>query len=90
MYPHIEKPPDGPARLQRMPRIRVAQIVMDQIGFGWSADEIVRQYPHLKLGEVHAALAYYYDHQSEIDQEISEEWRHAAEVDAGPESSVLI
>ena len=28
-YPHIEKSQGEPARLQRVPRIRVAQIVMD-------------------------------------------------------------
>jgi hypothetical protein len=35
-YPHIEMPPDGVARLRRLPRIRVAQIVMDYLAHGWS------------------------------------------------------
>ena len=30
-YPHIEKRANQPARLNRLPRIRVAQIVMDYI-----------------------------------------------------------
>jgi hypothetical protein len=30
-YPHIEKIEGSPVRLQRMPRIRVAQVVMDYL-----------------------------------------------------------
>ena len=69
-YPHIEKIGGDPARLKRLPRIRVSQIVIDYLNHGWSADEIVIHYPHLKLAEVHSAMAYYFDHQAEIDGEI--------------------
>jgi hypothetical protein len=78
-YPHIETPADEPARLKRLPRIRVALIVMDYLAHGWSPDEIVRQYPYLRLAEVHAAMAYYYDHQDVIDREIEAETREAEE-----------
>ena len=72
-YPHIVKIEGSPARLARMPRIRVAQIVIDYLNHGWSADEICIHYPHLKLAEVHSAMAYYFDHQAEIDSELEEE-----------------
>src|SRR5436190_19618527 len=71
-YPHIEKLEGTPARLERMPRIRVAQIVIDYLNHGWSADEICIHYPHLKLAEVHSAMAYYFDHQAEIESEIEQ------------------
>jgi hypothetical protein len=74
-YPHIEKAGSEPARLTRLPRIRVSQIVIDYLNHGWSADEIVLHYPHLRRAEVHAALAYYFDHQAEVDGEIGEEQR---------------
>lgn len=74
-YPHIEKIEGDSARLQRLPRIRVAQIAMDYLNHGWSADEIVIHYPHLRPAEVHSAMAYYFDHQEEIDGEIGEEQR---------------
>jgi hypothetical protein len=86
-YPHIHKAPGEPARLDRSPRIRVAQIVADHLGYGWSAEEIVRQYPHLAPAEVHAALAYYFDHREEIDAELSDELTtldQAAERSASP------
>lgn len=46
-YPHIQKTDDRPAHLLRFPRIRVAQIVMDYLGHGWSPDEMCRQHPFL-------------------------------------------
>jgi len=78
-YPHIEKVNGEPARLERVPRVRVAQMVMDHLSHGWSADEICRQYPHLTPAEVHSALAYYYDHRDEIEREIERDWKMAEE-----------
>ena len=80
-YPHIVKTEGSPARLERLPRIRVAQIVIDYLNHGWSPDEICNQYPHLKPAEVHSAMGYYFDNQAEIEKEIEdeiklvEEWR---------------
>lgn len=73
-YPHIEKSEDLPARLQRLPRIRVLQIVMDYLAYGWSVEEICRQHPYLTQSEAHAAMGYYFDNQAEIDRKISDEW----------------
>jgi len=73
-YPHIEKLENQPARLQRLPRVRVAQIVMDYLAYGWSVEEICRQHLYLKPAEAHAAMGYYFDHQEEIDREITQEW----------------
>jgi uncharacterized protein (DUF433 family) len=72
-YPHIEESEGQPARLRRHPRIRVAQIVMDYLAHGWSVEEMCRQHPNLNPAEVHAAMAYYFDHQPSIDAEITEE-----------------
>lgn len=72
-YPHIIKEVGKPARLECHPRVRVAQIVMDYLAYGWSVDEIHRQHPKLALAEVHAAMGYYYDNQAEIDSEITAE-----------------
>ncbi|MBP0011156.1 MULTISPECIES: DUF433 domain-containing protein [unclassified Roseofilum] len=74
-YPHIEKKEGEAARLQRLPRIRVAQIVMDYLTYGWSVEEICRQHPYLNPAEAHAAMAYYFDHQEEIDRAIAQEWQ---------------
>ncbi len=81
-YPHIEIRPGEPARLRRVPRVRVAQIVMDYLTHGWSPDEMCRQHPYLTPAEAHAAMAYYFDHQDEIDAEIRAEWSQVQEMPA--------
>lgn len=52
-------------------RITVQNIVIWHEQMGRSADEIANEYD-LTLSEIYAALAYYYDHQTEIDQSIRE------------------
>ncbi len=89
-YPHIEKQDHQPARLERLPRIRVAQIVMDYLAHGWSPDEMCRQHPYLTLAEAHAAMAYYFDHQAEIDQEIEAETKEAAQVQNTGQLSLIL
>ena len=50
-------------------RITVQNIVIWHDRMGMSADEIANTW-NLTLGDVHAALAYYFDHREEIDQSI--------------------
>lgn len=50
---------------------KVIEIVLDHQAYGWSPGEIVYQFPYLTMGQVHSALAYYWDHQAEIDAEIA-------------------
>lgn len=76
-YPHILHQSGQSACLERWPRVRVAQIAMDHLGRAWSAEEIARQYQHLAPAEIHSALAYYFDHQEEIDREIQAEVRQS-------------
>jgi uncharacterized protein (DUF433 family) len=72
-YPHVEKPASGTARLKRVPRVRVAQIVMDYLAHGWSPEEMCRQHPYLTIAEAYSAMLYYWDHPSEIEDEIRNE-----------------
>lgn len=51
-------------------RIRVQDIVVFYDRMGMSADEIVSRYPQLSRSGVYAALAYYHDHQDEIDHQM--------------------
>lgn len=89
-YPHIHKAGGEPARLERLPRLRVAQIVADHLGYGWSAEEIIRQYPHLSPAEVHAALAYYFDHREEIDGELAAELADLDRLGRQPSSALRL
>ena len=51
-------------------RVRVQDIVIEYESQGLSPEEICREHPGVSLAQVHAALAYYYDHRDEIEAEI--------------------
>jgi uncharacterized protein (DUF433 family) len=88
---HIKKVEGQPATLARLPRIRVAQIVMDYLAHGWSPDEMCRHYSHLTPAEAHSAMTYYYDNQAEIEGEIQAELAEirASQAVASPSSFLV-
>ena len=53
--------------------MRVTQLVMEKQAYGWSPEELRYQHPHLTLGQVYSALAYYADHNEELDAAIETE-----------------
>ena len=76
---HIEITPGvrgGKPRLAGS-RITVTDIVIMHLKLGQSVDEIATEY-NLSLAGIHAALAYYYDHQAEIDRQVTEDEAFAA------------
>lgn len=78
---HITKTPDvcgGKARIEGH-RIRVMDIALLHERLGLNANEIISHYPSLTLGDVHAALAYYFDHIEEIRDEIRSEHEYVEE-----------
>lgn len=77
MSGHIIVADDGVARIAGS-RSRVIDVVLDQRANGWTARQIHQEYPHLSLAQIHAAFAYYYDHEAELDAEID---RRLAEVE---------
>jgi uncharacterized protein (DUF433 family) len=54
-------------------RVRVQDVYLMAEVQRLTPDEIVRELPHLTLGQVHAALAYYFDHPDEILNEIRQD-----------------
>jgi uncharacterized protein (DUF433 family) len=68
-YAHIEVDPWG-VPIVAGTRTKVVEVVLDHLAHGSGAEEIHRQFPSLSLGQIHSALAYYYDHQAEMDADI--------------------
>src|SRR6266704_3595146 len=66
--------------------MKVVELVMAQIAHGWSPEELHFQHPYLTLGQIHAALAYYWDHQKELDADMDRRLQFAQEAreKAGP------
>lgn len=54
-------------------RVRVLDVVVWHEHQGMTPDEIVSHVPTITLADVHAALASYFDHIEEIQQEMREE-----------------
>jgi uncharacterized protein (DUF433 family) len=70
-YPHIAAHPRiaGGAPIIKGTRITV-RAVAGYYQLGMSVDEILQSLPHLSHSQVHAALAFYFDHQQEVDREL--------------------
>jgi uncharacterized protein (DUF433 family) len=51
--------------------MKVIELVLERSAYGWSAEELHFQHPYLSLGQIHSALAYYWDHQEELDHDIA-------------------
>src|SRR6059036_3200084 len=66
--------------------MKVVELVMAQTAYGWSPEELHFQHPYLSLGQIYAALAYYWDHKVELDVDIERrlEFAKKAQQDAGP------
>src|SRR5262249_49751772 len=54
-------------------RIRVQDIAILHEDYGYSPDEILSHYPSITLADIHAALAYYFDHRAAIRQDIADD-----------------
>lgn len=50
--------------------MKVIELVLPHLAYGWSAEELRFQFPTLSLGQIHSALAYYWDRRSELDADI--------------------
>jgi uncharacterized protein (DUF433 family) len=50
---------------------KVVELVAEAKAHGWSAEELTYQHPHLTLGQVYSALAYYSDHRDEVEADLA-------------------
>lgn len=51
--------------------MKVVELVQAHLGHGYSPAELHFQFPHLTMGQIHAALAYYWDNKVELDADIA-------------------
>jgi uncharacterized protein (DUF433 family) len=62
--------------------VKVLEVVSSKQAYGLSPEDLQAQFSHLSLAQVHAALAYYYDHQQDLDAELRRRADTAAELRA--------
>jgi uncharacterized protein (DUF433 family) len=61
-------------------RIRVWDVHVWHNLRGQTPEQIVADFPQLTLGDVHAALSYYFDHREEIQRQAKEDDEFVAEM----------
>lgn len=69
---------------------KVIELVLDRIAYGWSAEEMHLQHSHLTLGQIHSALAYYWDHQDKLDEDIQRRLEYVDELRSLAEPTSLV
>jgi len=69
VYEHIAVREDGIPIIAGT-TMKVAELVAEKTAYGWSPEELLFQHPYLTLGQIYSALAYYWDHAAELDQDI--------------------
>ena len=87
-YPHIETTQNGVPMIAGT-KTKVVEVVLDRMAHHWDVDEIQRQHPHLKPAQIYAALAYYHDHQDEMDRDIAARLRKVEDIAASQSESVV-
>ena len=50
--------------------MKVVELILDSKAYGWSPEELHFQHPYLEMGQIYSALAYYWDHRNDLDQDI--------------------
>jgi len=68
---------------------KVKEIVLDKVAYGWSPEEMHFQHPHLSMAQIHAALAYYYENQDKLDDEIRRDLEEVDQLRSQSESPTL-
>lgn len=70
--------------------MKVVELVLETHAYGWSPDEIQFQHPYLTLGQIHSALAYYWDHKEELDRDIEHRLERVEQIRRDVGSSQLV
>jgi uncharacterized protein (DUF433 family) len=88
-YEHVELDDKGVPLISGT-TMKVIELVLEQTEYGWSPEELHFQHPYLSLGQIYSALAYYWDHKAELDQDIERRFQLAEQIRRNTEPSPLI
>jgi len=70
--------------------MKVIELVLEKTAYGWSAEELQFQHPYLTLGQIHSALAYYWDHKEELDRDIEKRLEFVDKLQRKQQKSPLV
>ena len=71
-HPYVTRKPGvcGGEPIIRGTRFPVRSVVVYVLHLGMAPEEVVRDWPHLRLAHIYDALSYYHDNQAAIDRSI--------------------
>ena len=69
---------------------KVVELVLEQHAHGWSPEELHFQHPHLSLGKIYSAIAYYWDHKDDLDRDIERRLQEVEQIGKGLDVSPLL
>jgi len=70
--------------------MKVVELVVEQQAYGWSPEELHFQHPYLMLGQIHSALAYYWDYRKDLDRDIRRRLERVTELRRAARPSPLV
>lgn len=70
--------------------MKVIELVLEKAAYGWSPEELHFQHTYLTLGQIHSALAYYWDHQDELDRDIEQRLEAAERLQRATQPAPLV
>ena len=88
-YEHIVLNEEGIPRIAGT-TMKVVGLLVEQQAYGWSPEEVHFQHPYLSLGQIHSALAYYWDHREELDRDIQRRLERVDGLRSKNQSSELV
>lgn len=87
-YEHIVISEDGVPFISGT-QTKVIELIVERVAYGWSAEELHLQHPYLTMGQIHSALAYYWDHTDALDEDIERRLAYVEDLRASNPPSQL-
>ncbi|MGF1523837.1 MAG: DUF433 domain-containing protein [Leptolyngbyaceae cyanobacterium] len=88
-YPHIVLNLDD-VPLVEGTTLKVVEIVMAQRAYGWTPEEIQINHRCLSMGQIYAALAYYWDHRETLDADIQNREAYVQQLEQQAQESPFV
>lgn len=88
-YKYIEIDPDNVPYITGT-TMKVIELVSGYIAFGWSPEELHFQHPYLSMGQIHSALAYYWDNKTELDLDMQRRLENVEKLSQNAGESALV
>lgn len=87
-YEHISIDENGVPFLSGA-AMKVVELVVEKIAYGWSPEELHFQHPYLTLGQIYSALAYYSDNEDRLADDIERRLKHIESLEKSSLASPL-